>query len=421
MGPLWVPAFSIAVLAAGLGAEAGARVWYVTPDGAGDAPTIQAAITAAIPGDEVLVAAGSYGWSAQGGDSLALNGPTMLTMRSGVAVRSESGPDVTTIDAEGKGRVVRFEATTGGLIEGFTIRGGNAAHAGPPGHYSKGVGGGILCRYSLSVKIVGNVVRENYSATGGGGIGIVDAHLLIRGNVVSKNFSMGTTGGISVSGGGANVTIEGNTIAENVGGGVFCFDSIVAISQNLILNNVPSALLPGDGVRCYSDSVTLTCNNSWGNPGGDFMCGSGVGNISDDPLVCSGSKDYKLQPRSPCLPQNNGCGLLIGARGECTTTDVYDGRPPRAGLWVAASPNPFHPQTRITYVLRPTVERVCLTVYDLRGRWVVRLVDGQESGTIRSVLWNGKDERGRPAAAGVYIVRLDLGSDTTATKLVLAK
>lgn len=416
MRPLWTPALSIA-LAAGFSHEAGAKVWYVTPDGAGDAPTIQAAITAAIPGDEVLVAAGTYGWSTQGGDSMALNGPTMLTMRSGVAVRSESGPDVTTIDAESKGRVVRFEATNGVLLEGFTIRGGNAAYpGGPPGSYSKGVGGGILCRFSFSVDIVGNVLRENQSWGGGGGIAILDSHLMIRGNVVSQNASVGTTGGISVSGGGANATVERNTIAENVGGGLFCFDSIVAISQNLILSNTRT------GVWCVSDSVTLTCNNSWGNPDGDLVCSGGMGNISDNPLVCSGSSDYQLQPNSPCLPENNGCRLVIGARGVgCTATDVGDTRLPRASLWVGASPNPFNPTTRITYALYPNVERVRLTVYDLRGRRVARLVDDLESGTTRSAIWSGEDELGRPAAAGVYIVRLELGSDATSIKLVLAK
>jgi hypothetical protein len=90
-------------------------------------------------------------------------------------------------------------------------------------------------------------------------------------------------------------------------------------------------------------------------------------------------------------------------------------------VWVAASPNPFNPWTRITYVLHPTLERVQLTIHDLRGRRVIRLVDAQEGGTTRSVIWKGQDERGRPVATGMYIVRLDLGSDATTAKLVLAK
>jgi hypothetical protein len=36
------------------------RVWNVYPDGSGDAPTIQAAIEAAVDGDEVLLHPGAY-------------------------------------------------------------------------------------------------------------------------------------------------------------------------------------------------------------------------------------------------------------------------------------------------------------------------------------------------------------------------
>jgi hypothetical protein len=37
-----------------------ARIWYITPDGTGDAPTIQAAIDSAAAGDEVFLASGTF-------------------------------------------------------------------------------------------------------------------------------------------------------------------------------------------------------------------------------------------------------------------------------------------------------------------------------------------------------------------------
>jgi hypothetical protein len=50
---------------------------------------------------------------------------------------------------------------------------------------------------------------------------------------------------------------------------------------------------------------------AWGNV--DYPVGSG-GNIEADPLFCNWENgDFGLLPDSPCLPENNECGVLIGA------------------------------------------------------------------------------------------------------------
>lgn len=387
-----------------------AGVWHVKPDGSGDAPTIQAAIDAAGTGDSIVLAPGTYTWAAQGGDHVGLPGPSMINMRSGLTLRSELGPEATILDAQGNGRVIRCQSTSNVRIEGLTIQGGNAETAGLPGPFSMGVGGAILCKFGSAI-ISNNVIRNNHSRYNGCGLAVSISNTEILENVISWNngeFGLYLSGGSTV--------VRGNTVASNTGGGVGFYQATGTFSENLVLDNVG-----GYELWCVDANVTSTCNNIWGSPSAT-TCSLGAGNFSEDPLICITSADYELRPDSPCLPENNGCGVLIGSRGVgCATTDVSEGRLPRAGIWVAASPNPFNPQTLITYALRPTLERVQLTVYDLRGRRVARLVDGQESGTTRSAIWNGQDERGRPAAAGVYVVRLDLGPDATTAKLVLAK
>jgi enediyne biosynthesis protein E4 len=80
-------------------------------------------------------------------------------------------------------------------------------------------------------------------------------------------------------------------------------------------------------------------------------------------------------------------------------------------------PNPFNPSTAVTYRLdRPG--DAGLVVFDVRGRRVRELVRGRrEAGEYRAV-WDGRDESGLEAAAGVYIARLESGGRVRTIKLI---
>ncbi len=69
-------------------------------------------------------------------------------------------------------------------------------------------------------------------------------------------------------------------------------------------------------------------------------------------------------------------------------------------------PNPFRSSTAIRYVL-PSRSSVRLAVFDVAGREVARLVDGEEEAGAHAVSWDGRKGTGRPAAAGVYVYRLE--------------
>ena len=86
--------------------EVAARTWRITPDGGGDAPTVQAGIDSAAAGDVVLLAAGTYTWNEQGGRSGA-----MLHVALGITLRGESGAASTILDAESQGRVLACSGT----------------------------------------------------------------------------------------------------------------------------------------------------------------------------------------------------------------------------------------------------------------------------------------------------------------------
>jgi hypothetical protein len=83
-------------------------------------------------------------------------------------------------------------------------------------------------------------------------------------------------------------------------------------------------------------------------------------------------------------------------------------------------PNPFNPVTTITYYL-PHAAAARLDVYDVSGRRISCLESGWKEGGKHSVRWDGKDESGRPAAAGIYLYRLTVGKETLSRKMILLR
>jgi len=83
-------------------------------------------------------------------------------------------------------------------------------------------------------------------------------------------------------------------------------------------------------------------------------------------------------------------------------------------------PNPFNPITTITFGL-PREERVVLDIYDVRGRFINRLLNEELAAGYHSVVWNGRDEEGALAASGVYLYRLEAGSFGETKRMMLVK
>jgi len=84
-------------------------------------------------------------------------------------------------------------------------------------------------------------------------------------------------------------------------------------------------------------------------------------------------------------------------------------------------PNPFNPETTIAFELLEQ-EAVTLRVFDLTGRIVRVLVDGEvyPNGCHQAV-WNGKDNAGRQVASGTYFYRLEAGKYNETKSMVLLK
>jgi len=83
-------------------------------------------------------------------------------------------------------------------------------------------------------------------------------------------------------------------------------------------------------------------------------------------------------------------------------------------------PNPFNPSTTIRFVI-PERGIVNLEVYDVSGRVVRTLSSGTLPAGRHERNWDGRDNAGERVGSGVYICRLESGSQRAAVKLLLLK
>jgi len=128
-------------------------------------------------------------------------------------------------------------------------------------------------------------------------------------------------------------------------------------------------------------------------------------------------------------------GVVEDGRFEIVTGALFDGGQLAnpiglSGLEVRAVPaefaltqnfpNPFNPETTISYDLAENVS-VSLEIYNVMGQLVHTLVNDTQSAGRYQVRWVGDDALGRQVASGIYFYRLQAGDFSQVRKLMLLK
>ena len=94
--------------------------------------------------------------------------------------------------------------------------------------------------------------------------------------------------------------------------------------------------------------------------------------------------------------------------------------PRAAGLGLRVTPNPFNPRTTIT-LASAGAGALTVDVLTVDGRRVRRLWDGVVAAGPWSGDWDGRDDRGRPVAAGVYLVSARGAGGTACARAALVR
>ena len=154
----------------------------------------------------------------------------------------------------------------------------------------------------------------------------------------------------------------------------------------------------------FSDYFT----NTWATLDGD-----------NNYLLTATYKNLGFTPPSswtnPGMPGQLPGDANVGALGTTTTGVNNESNSPATFALKQNYPNPFNPTTTIQYML-PNNGQVTLRVYNILGQLVRTLVNEVEPAGTHSVQFNGSN-----LASGVYMYRLESGSMSSVSRMVLLK
>jgi hypothetical protein len=83
-------------------------------------------------------------------------------------------------------------------------------------------------------------------------------------------------------------------------------------------------------------------------------------------------------------------------------------------------PNPFNPSTTIKFAL-PKEEYTEVTVYDIAGKEVAKLVENNLNAGTYTVSWNGKNNGGSTVSSGIYLCTIKAGKHFQTIKMIMMK
>ncbi|MCL1921591.1 MAG: hypothetical protein FWG50_11070, partial [Kiritimatiellaeota bacterium] len=345
--------------------------------------TIQAAITLALPGDEVIVTNGVYA--------------PIVTQDAAILIHSVEGAEETRIDGGGIERCATLGMMglhTNTVLRGFTLTNGWAES-----------GGGTLCGTLEACVLSGNnavygggayegtlidctLTGNTAEWSGGGAWGGTLNHCVLSGNAAGAsgggawnstgNNCMLSANTANSDGGGAyastlnNCVLSGNVANQNGGGmGGYGILNNCTLTGNVAhengggmaygtLNNctLSGNVADGDGGGAYSGTLNNcivwgntvaggTTTNYSGGPIFRYSCAAplpgGVGNIALDPLFMDElGGNFRLQPDSPCIDAGTNF-YVVGAAdldgklrimGEYVDMGAYEFEPV---IWISPS------------------------------------------------------------------------------------
>ncbi len=231
--------------------------------------------------------------------------------------------------------------------------------------------------------------------------------------------------------------------------------STVNIHNSIIAGNTPYQ------VMFWTDSnlgpATINISNSLieGGPGEIYGASPGdvlnwlSGNLVTDPLFDLEDTPYSLLENSPCInagsqhlpngipipefdlagnPRISGGQIDMGCYEYDENINEENTISPVLGYNLKCYPNPISVggsssrSSRITIAFDTYEDsKIKVDLYNIKGQKVINLFDCFSKQGKFKLYWNGKDTEDQPVSSGQYFIKMQIGNDIVAKKMVMVK
>ncbi len=232
---------------------------------------------------------------------------------------------------------------------------------------------------------------------------------------------------IQTAGGAPNITITMTPVNPPIiipaGGGSFNYNATISNNENsaqtcgvwvmvTLPNGNPYGPVLGPITLTLPAGSSITRNRSQSVPAsappGNYTY---TGNVGSYPSTIYDSDSFPFTKSTTDGGAYEGewsnsgesfeAGLNLAAPAEFSLSGNY--------------PNPFNPATRIRYAT-PAADHIRITVYDVKGNELVRLLDGYQDAGQHEVIFDGSQ-----LASGIYLYRIEAGDAAETGKMILLK
>ncbi len=295
------------------------------------------------------------------------------------------------------------------LLKGFIANGTNISHImsqDAPGFMTTHAGVSYICNtYNADGCPPGQATDENYCVqleVAPGAVWTPEAGVDVFGNWCPPMLNYDVLG---TAGGGM-----GNKVYQNVVTGLTASYSQVVKDASAEAENYRVVV---DGFSYHT--MTMRDLEQWPDP--ELQCP-----VDDESRVVAACNELREQLKWVLnMSDPMDLGLTVDPCGG-DDSSVPGGRE-YAGMANRLNqnhPNPFNPRTTISFSLAqagPTK----LFIFDVAGRKVRTLVDGDKEAGFHSLIWDGLDDSGRPVASGLFWSQLSVEDFSSNRKMVVLK